>query len=216
MIVRRPGCERDPGGVIGVVARPLRGQGNAALLVAAPPAPRRRWLANPGTCDGVIVMALSESVPYLLADAVRSAHSDPERLARIQRVRLRNLVRHARTASPFYRHRYRHVPAQVEEVSELPVLDKQTLMSCFDDWVTDPDVTLEDLRDNFLARDECVGQLYLGRYLVMRTSGTTGEPAILLQDRLSWRVYNIVGRTRPQPIARRIDLGALASGVSAF
>ncbi len=172
--------------------------------------PQRRGLVTPSARDGVIAMVLSESVPYLLADAVRSAHSDPERLARIQRARLRNLVRHARTTSPFYRHRYRHVPSHVEEISELPILDKPTLMSCFDDWVTDPDVTLEDLRSNFLARAECVGQLYLGRYLVMTTSGTTGEPAVLLQDRLSWRVNNIVGRTRPQPIARRIDLGALA------
>ena len=96
------------------------------------------------------------------------------------------------------------------EIGDLPVLDKPTLMSRFDDWVTDPDVTLEDLRNNFLSRGECVGQLYLGRYLVMTTSGTTGEPAVLLQDRLSWRVYNIVGRTRPQPVVRRIDLAALA------
>lgn len=149
-------------------------------------------------------------MPYLLADAIRSAHSDPERLARVQRQRLDDLVRHARTASPFYRHRYRDVPSLLEEIGDLPVLDKPTLMSCFDDWVTDPNVTLDDLRTNFLTREDCVGELYLGRYLVMTTSGTTGEPAILLQDRLSWRVYNIVGRTRPQPLVGRIDLGALA------
>ncbi|MCB0930682.1 MAG: phenylacetate--CoA ligase family protein [Mycobacterium sp.] len=155
-------------------------------------------------------MSISESVPYLLLDAIRSAHSDPERLARVQRRRLHNLVRHARIASPFYRHHYRQLPPRVGEIGDLPVLDKPTLMSRFDDWVTDPDVTLEDLRNNFLSRGECVGQLYLGRYLVMTTSGTTGEPAVLLQDRLSWRVYNIVGRTRPQPVVRRIDLAALA------
>lgn len=155
-------------------------------------------------------MRSSESVPCLLADAVRSAHSGPQRLARLQQSRLRNLVHHARTASPFYRHRYRSVASHVQDITDLPVLDKPTLMSRFDDWVTDPDVTLEDLRTNFLAHEECVGQLYLGRYLVMTTSGTTGEPAVLLHDRLSWRVYNIVGRTRPQPIMGRMDLAALA------
>ena len=155
-------------------------------------------------------MIWSESVPYLLADAVRSAHSDPQRLARLQHRRLRDLVRHARTASPFYRDRYRHLPSEIDDVSVLPALDKPTLMSRFDDWVTDPEVTLADLRNNFLAREECVGRLYLGRYLVATTSGTTGEPAILLHDRLSWRVYNIVGRTRPQPVMARIDLAALA------
>lgn len=155
-------------------------------------------------------MNWSESLPYLLADAVRSAHSDPQRLARVQRSRLRDLVRHARTASPFYRHRYVDLPSDVDDVTALPALDKATLMSRFDDWVTDPAVTLADLQNNFLNREERVGQLYLGRYLVATTSGTTGEPAILLHDRLSWRVYNIVGRTRPQPIVGRIDLAALA------
>jgi len=152
----------------------------------------------------------SESLPYLIADAMRSAHSDPQRWALQQRRRLRTLVRHARTASPFYRDRYRDLPSDVEDVSELPALDKPTLMSRFDDWVTDPDVTLADLRNNFLNREECIGQLYLGRYLAATTSGTTGEPAVLLHDRLSWRVYNIVGRTRPQSIVGRIDLAALA------
>ena len=155
-------------------------------------------------------MTWSQSVPYLLADAVRSAHSSPQRLARVQRRRLRELVHHARTASPFYRHHYRSVGATFQTIGELPALDKPTLMSHFDDWVTDADVRLADLRTNFLARPECVGQLYLGRYLVMTTSGTTGEPAILLHDTLSWRVYNILGRTRPQSLIGRIDLRALA------
>ena len=39
-----------------------------------------------------------------------------------------------------------------DRLSQLPVLDKPTLMSNFDDWVTDPDVTLEDLRRDFLPR----------------------------------------------------------------
>ena len=119
-------------------------------------------------------------------------------------------MRHARTASPFYRDSYRHLPSDIEDVSELPAVDKPTLMSRFDDWVTDPDVTLADLRNNFLNRESCIGQLYLGRYLVATTSGTTGEPAVLLHDRLSWWVYNIMGRTRPQSIMGRIDLAALA------
>lgn len=155
-------------------------------------------------------MTWSQSVPYLLADAIRSGHSGPQRLARVQRGRLHELVHHARTASPFYRHLYRRVVPTFQDIGELPAVDKPTLMASFDDWVTDPDVTLEDLKTTFLARPECVGQLYLGRYLVMTTSGTTGEPAILLHDKLSWRVYNIVGRTRPQPLLGRIDLRTLA------
>lgn len=155
-------------------------------------------------------MTWSQSVPYLLADAIRSAHSGPQRLARVQQIRLRDLVHHARTASPFYRHHYRGAPSHIGDATVLPPLDKPTLMSHFDDWVTDAEVTLADLKTEFLAHEECVGTLYLGRYLVMTTSGTTGEPAILLHDRLSWRVYNILGRTRPQSVVARIDLPVLA------
>jgi len=160
--------------------------------------------------EEAMVVAWSESMSYLLADSLRSAHGGQHQVARVQRVRVRELVRHARTASPLYRHLYRHLPPEVDDVTQLPVVDKPMLMASFDDWVTDPDVTLEHLKRHFLSDLDAVGERYLGRYLVMTTSGTTGEPAVLLQDRLAWRVINVLGRTRPQPIAKRIDLPALA------
>jgi phenylacetate-coenzyme A ligase PaaK-like adenylate-forming protein len=73
-------------------------------------------------------------------------------------------------------------------------------MARFDDWVTDPAVTLEGVeaftRD--LAR---IGQPYLGRYAVFSSSGTTGVPGLIVHDGDALAVYDALSATR---------LGALA------
>jgi phenylacetate-coenzyme A ligase PaaK-like adenylate-forming protein len=154
----------------------------------------------------------SSPVALVLADALRTGVADPEYVRRLQRRRLATLVRHARTSSPFYRDLYRGLPARVTDPTVLPAVDKRTLMADFDDWVTDPDVTLEALRRDFLPDLSLVGTRYLGRYHVMTTSGTTGEPAVLLHDRGSWHVMHVLARTRPRPLAGAGDPRAVLHG----
>lgn len=115
---------------------------------------------------------------------------------RLQQERLGRLVRHARTASPYYRRLYQGLPPRVSDPLLLPPVGKRDLMAHFDEWVTDPDVTLAGLERDFLPDLSLVGSPYLGRYHVFTTSGTTGEPAILLHDRESWRVMHVVSRLR--------------------
>ncbi|MBI1350089.1 MAG: AMP-binding protein [Actinomycetales bacterium] len=146
-------------------------------------------------------------MPTTILETLRTSHASPAAIARLQRRRLRDLIRYARTASPFYRRWYRGLPADVDDLLVLPPVDKRTLMSEFDDWVTDPAVTLQGLRRDFLPNLDLVGVPYLGRYRVMTTSGTTGEPAIILHDPTSWRVLQVLGPTRPQPLYTRLDLG---------
>jgi len=140
---------------------------------------------------------MTMSVPIIAAEALRNGRASPERLARIQRKRLAELVRHSRTTSPFYRRAYRGLPEEVTDPRVLPPVDKPTLMANFDEWVTDPAITLEQLRTDFLSDLSLVGHKYLGRYHVMTTSGSTGEPAVLVHDQLSWRVLHVLARTRP-------------------
>ncbi|GGG62997.1 coenzyme F390 synthetase [Kocuria dechangensis] len=123
-------------------------------------------------------------------------HAGTEALARRQRARLAALVRHARRSSPYYRRLYRDVPADVEDPRLLPPVTKRELMAHFDEWVTDPEVTLEALRRDFLADGTMVGRLYLGRYRAFTSSGSTGVPVVLLHDRSSWTVMNVVVRVR--------------------
>ncbi|MDN4645766.1 phenylacetate--CoA ligase family protein [Arthrobacter sp. PsM3] len=69
-------------------------------------------------------------------------------------------------------------------------------MANFDDWVTDPHITLARLGSELLSDLSQLGRSYRGKYLVVTTSGTTGEPAILVHDRTSWVVVNLVVRVR--------------------
>jgi phenylacetate-coenzyme A ligase PaaK-like adenylate-forming protein len=55
-------------------------------------------------------------------------------------------------------------------------------MARFDDWVTDPRVTRAGV-EQFVADLDNLGQDFLGRYVVFTTSGSTGVPALLVQDR---------------------------------
>jgi phenylacetate-CoA ligase len=118
----------------------------------------------------------------LVWDIRRIGRASPAALAGRRRVRLADLVTFARTHSPYYRRLYRDLPERIEDVRGLPPVTKAGLMACFDDWVTDPLVTRAGV-EAFIADPSRVGQWYRGRYLVWTTSGTTGVPAILLQDR---------------------------------
>jgi phenylacetate-coenzyme A ligase PaaK-like adenylate-forming protein len=55
-------------------------------------------------------------------------------------------------------------------------------MARFDDWVTDPAVTRAGA-ERFVANLDNLGRDFLGRYVVFTTSGSTGVPALLVQDR---------------------------------
>jgi phenylacetate-coenzyme A ligase PaaK-like adenylate-forming protein len=69
-------------------------------------------------------------------------------------------------------------------------------MANFDDWVTDPHITLAKLKSEQLSDLSRLGTLYRGQYLVVTTSGTSGEPAVLIHDRFSWVMVNVVVRIR--------------------
>lgn len=130
-------------------------------------------------------------------DVIRVNHAGPSAVAARQERRLNDLVAFARVRSPYYRRLYAGLPARVE-ARRLPPVAKPELMAHFDEWVTHPEVTLDGVR-TFVADSSRVGQRYLGRYWVFTTSGTTGEPAILVQDRDAWLVSNVLVRLRARP-----------------
>ncbi|BCW70040.1 phenylacetate--CoA ligase family protein [Arthrobacter sp. NicSoilB8] len=137
-------------------------------------------------------------------DIWRAERAGQDAIARRQRDRLAVLVEYARSASPFYRRLYRDVPDTVTgtgtdlvtNLRELPPVGKRELMENFDDWVTDPHVTLAGLKEELLGDPSRIGGFYRGKYLVMTTSGSTGEPAVLVQDRNAWLVANLLARIR--------------------
>nr|WP_012311483.1 coenzyme F390 synthetase-like protein [Arthrobacter sp. AK-1]ABR66951.1 coenzyme F390 synthetase-like protein [Arthrobacter sp. AK-1] len=104
-----------------------------------------------------------------------------------QRERLAEMVAYARTCSPYYRRHYQGLPARITDPGLLPVTTKAALMAQFDDWVTDPAVTLEETQ-SFVEDPSLVGAKFLGRYTVATTSGTTGTRGVFLLDTRSLAV----------------------------
>ena len=98
-----------------------------------------------------------------------------------RRRRFDALVRFARSRSPFYRDAFRGLPERECDPRELPVVTKPSLMARFDDWVTDPEIHLPAV-EAFIADREHIGDRYLDRYIVWKSSGSTGEPGLYVQD----------------------------------
>jgi phenylacetate-coenzyme A ligase PaaK-like adenylate-forming protein len=162
-------------------------------------------------------MYVGSGVIGIAWDTWRAERGGPEGIARRQYARLAELVEFARSASPYYRRLYRDVPERVTDPRQLPRVGKRELMANFDDWVTDPHITLAKLRSELLSDLSQLGRSYRGKYLVVTTSGTTGEPAVLVHDRFSWVVVNLVVRVRERrTLVRAAELRAfLRYGVRA-
>ena len=112
--------------------------------------------------------------------------------------RLRELVRHARSASPFYRRLYAALPEDAP-LQALPAVTKAKLMESFDDWSTDRRVTRARV-ERFLSRRERIGESFLG-YRVWKSSGTSGTPGIYVQDEHAMSVYEALIAVQAEAIA---------------
>jgi phenylacetate-CoA ligase len=128
-----------------------------------------------------------DSIWWLYRDARRMEKQGPTGVAQRQRERLADLVAFARQHSVFYRDRYRDLPARVDDPTLLPVTTKAELMARFDDWVSDPAVTLQRITAH-LADPDRIGELVDDRYLVTTTSGTSGTRGIFVLDDRYWVV----------------------------
>jgi phenylacetate-CoA ligase len=137
-----------------------------------------------------------------------------EHLRLYQQQRLEAVVRHAAAHSPFYRERLAGVVSESDiELSRLPVLDKSEMMEHFDELVTDTRLHRDALLEwvEGLDRDE----LYLDRYRVMTTSGSSGRKGLFVFDRPEWRMliaqflrYGEMSGVRPR-FPRRLRIAAV-------
>lgn len=143
--------------------------------------------------------------PAILSDAFLVKRRGAEALERAQRRRLGQLVEFARARSPYYRELYGGLPPGVDEPARLPPTGKPELLARFDDWATDREITLERVLA-FVGDLDRVGEPFLGRYLAVTSSGTTGVNTFVVVDQ------------RALAVADALRLRALSSwlGVSGF
>ncbi len=131
-----------------------------------------------------VLDSLRAATAYVDAFAVTRGGAAAWRARRDER--LAALLRHAHEHSPFYRRLYRALlgarPPSAWRLDELPPVHKAELMQHFDEWVTDPAVTVEGVRE-FVRDPARIGTPFLGRYIVWESSGSSGRPALFVQDR---------------------------------
>ena len=92
---------------------------------------------------------------------------------------LRRLVEKARRDSPLFRRLYADLgPSSQVELHDLPVTRKPDLMREFDDWLTIRSLPLERAREH-LGDMRKIG-VPIDDIAIFRTSGTSGEPAVIV------------------------------------
>lgn len=152
-------------------------------------------------------MARPLATARTVVDVLRASRDGPSGLARRRDARLSELVAWARTGSPYYRRLYRDLPhcgdlpQRPVALGDFPAVTKADLMAAFDDWVTDPRVTLAGV-EAFKSDPGLAGAAFLDRYFVCSTSGTTGHPGLFVHDPGALAVY--------QALSLRLDLAWLS------
>lgn len=137
-------------------------------------------------------------------DVLAAGRSDPARILARQQARLARLFYELAQGSCLYAHHLRdHLDPSVQ-LRSLPIVCKAELMERFDEWVTDPAITLAGLRA-FTADPARIGEPFLGRYVVWESSGSTGSPAIFVQDARSMAINDALESLRRSPYTQTPD-----------
>ncbi len=130
----------------------------------------------------------------LLLDLARlksHEHMTPAQMKKYQAKKMRKMLVYAFHHSPYHHRAF--VRAGIDEgnvrtapLSAFPVMDKQILLQHFDDIITVPDLTQEELR-RFDAETAPDRKPYKGKYYVIHSSGSTGKPGYFVYGEAAWR-----------------------------
>ena len=140
-----------------------------------------------------------------------------EKMAKLQKKRLEKLVNHARKNSPYFKELYKGVGRDFD-LKDLPATNKVEMMNNFDEWLTDSAITMSRIEE-FTKDIDNVGRMIDDKYLVFKTSGSTGNPATILYDKQNIDVDSAVAafRTfaREEDYKAFMDNGKTTAGVFA-
>lgn len=121
--------------------------------------------------------------------------------AAVQKERLEQLVAYARHNSPYYAQKYKNLNEQFS-LSDIPTTSKQELMEHWDEWLTDREVHLQDI-EQFMKDRKNIGRKWNGKYMVFTTSGSTGNPLVMVCDKTVDNVMSAINVRRA--ITRKED-----------
>lgn len=131
----------------------------------------------------------------------RGNNADQGTLRTLQKQRLDTIVHYARDNSPYYKNLYVNI-GNSYRLDHLPTIRKQDMMSHLNEVFTDRRITTDRI-GQFTSDPDNVGRMLDGKYLVFKTSGSTGYPATVLYDKEAIDVASAVAAFRT--FARKED-----------
>lgn len=147
-----------------------------------------------------------------MLDVVAATHAPRQLLRQRQEQRLQMLLE-AASAARVYRDRFGNVDPRSLQLAQIAPVTRTELMARFDDWVTDPQLRLDDLMA-FVRDPARAAEPWLGRYVVWESSGTSGQPGIFVQDARAMAVYDALEAVRHSAPSRHGS--SLFGGFSPF
>ncbi|MDD3221385.1 MAG: phenylacetate--CoA ligase family protein [Clostridia bacterium] len=111
-------------------------------------------------------------------------------IQRIQQEKLTKLLLHAYRNSEYYRKSFKKAGIREEDIGKIPLsaypaVDKEILVSHFDELVTTDDLKQEKIRV-FDASHSIKEKKYMGKYHLVHSSGSTGIPRFFVYDEDAW------------------------------
>lgn len=140
-------------------------------------------------------------------DVAAAGQSTRDAIAARQHARLLRLIKTSAQGSSLYCERLKGFSAATMDLTAIPFVTKHELMQRFDEWVSDPALTLPELQE-FLADPACIAAPYLGKYIVWESSGSGGQPGVFVQDAGAMATYDALEalrRSNPQRLQRWLD-----------
>lgn len=120
----------------------------------------------------------------------RNTGRKKEQVVKLQKKKLEKMLLYAYDHSPYYRKAFEAEGIFRENIrtmplEKFPVLDKGILMEHFDELVTEQSLKQEELL-RFDENSEDGGEIYLDKYHVVHSSGSTGTPRYFVYDNAAW------------------------------
>ncbi len=134
----------------------------------------------------------------------RANNMDEKELKKLQEKRLKKILKYARKNSAYFNELYKGIGDNFK-LGDLPVTNKIDMMKYFDDWVTDKNINMKRIEE-YTKNVDNVGRMIDNKYLIFKTSGSTGNPAIILYDKQNIDVASAVAAFRT--FARKQDFDA--------
>lgn len=108
-----------------------------------------------------------------------------DEIYKLQQNKLRVLVEYAKENSPFYRELYKDIDPRNFSLKDLPPITKKMMMENFDEFVTDRRIRLKEVKKYLQNPKE---PLFMEKYHVMATGGSSGIKGILVYNKEEWRI----------------------------